>query len=423
MANEKKLTNAPDDTAKDGNNASKNKAIKALDTGVQSAVQTDTANPARPQTGVAAAPSVRYDPAVDYQAKINEAAAAGNYSAAAGYEQQRNTKIRGEGLDYGQTNYYKSYLPGGSDYVAKILGEVNANDPNSIYGAYREIITQPGSTTDLSDYLNKLYDANLEAQKAGLEQEYAGYETALDAQARKAEEAAQKNLTRAAVEAQQAQKAWNEAQNAYGLSSGAQGQAALARNNQLQGNVTAIRTAQQAALADIEQQRTTYKQQYEAALREAAAGNDYQRAQALYQEAVRQDEALKAQQSQINEWALSYLSGLGSAASAASAGRSGSSGGSGGSGGGAASLLDAKTIAALRQQALEGDYAGALGMLMYYDEMTPGSVTETVYNAIFGGLDDPYAQGGGGNAPNGYSGLKPSSPPYQLRRTTTVGLN
>ena len=281
MANEKKLINDPNETAKDGNNASQNKERRTLDAVVpQPGSPSLTTQPVAPQTNIASASPVSspsqqsapasYDVNTDYQAKINEAVAAGNYGAAAEYERARNAKIQGQGLGYDQTHLYESYLPGGSNYVSDLLGKVNTNDPSSIYGAYREIITQPGQVTDLSEYLRQMYDANLKAQQAGLEQEYAGYNEALDAQAKKAEEAAQQNMTRAAVESQQAQKAWAEAQNAYGLSSGAQGQAALARSNQLQSDVTAIRTAQQAALAGIEQQRTTYKQQYEAALREAA---------------------------------------------------------------------------------------------------------------------------------------------------------
>lgn len=401
MANEKKLINDPNDTAKDGNNASQNKERRTLETvAPQAGSPSLTTQPVAPQTSIASASPVSspsqqsapasYDANTDYQAKINEAVAAGNYGAAAEYERARNAKIQGQGLSYDQTHLYESYLPGGSNYVSDLLGKVNANDPNSIYGAYREIITQPGQVTDLSEYLRQMYDANLKAQQAGLAQEYAGYSEALDAQAKKAEEAAQQNMTRTAVESQQAQKSWAEAQNAYGLSSGAQGQAALARSNRLQSDVTAIRTAQQAALAGIEQQRTTYKQQYEAALREAAASNDYQRAQALYQEAVRQDEALKAQQAQINEWALGYLSNLGSAASYRGSG--GGSGGYGGSGGGSA--LTMKEIDALRDLALQGDTAGALAKINLY-----GGVTEGQWDYIWAGLGNPYGSTG---APSGY---------------------
>lgn len=404
MANEKKLINDPNDTAKDGNNASQNKAQKTLDTvAPQAGSPSLTTQPVAPQTSIASTTPVSspsqqsapasYDANTDYQAKINEAVAAGNYGAAAEYERARNAKIQGQGLGYDQTHLYESYLPGGSNYVSDLLGKVNPNDPSSIYGAYREIITQPGQVTDLSEYLRQMYDANLKAQQAGLEQEYAGYNEALDAQAKKAEEAAQQNMTRAAVEAQQAQKAWAEAQNAYGLSSGAQGQAALARSNQLQSDVTAIRTAQQAALAGIEQQRTTYKQQYEAALREAAASNDYQRAQALYQEAVRQDEALKAQQAQINEWALAYLSNLGSAAS-----YGGSSGGSG-SGGSGGSRLSASEVQKLRERVLNGDAEGVEYELERLAVENPGALTNSDYSYIWNGI-----QQDANGAPSGYDG-------------------
>lgn len=410
MANDKKLINDPNETAKDGNNASQNKERRTLDAVVpQPGSPSLTTQPVAPQTSIASASPVSspsqqsapasYDANTDYQAKINEAVAAGNYGAAAEYERARNAKIQGQGLGYDQTHLYESYLPGGSNYVSDLLGKVNPNDPSSIYGAYREIITQPGQVTDLSEYLRQMYDANLKAQKAGLEQEYAGYNEALDAQAKKAEEAAQQNMTRTAVESQQAQKAWAEAQIAYGLSSGAQGQAALARSNQLQSDVTAIRTAQQAALAGIEQQRTTYKQQYEAALREAAASNDYQRAQALYQEAVRQDEALKAQQAQINEWALGYLSNLGSAASYRGSGsRTGQTTPTGGLTG---SNLTLKELDAIRDLVLQGDNNRALAAINLYGGVN--AIGQTGWDYVWGDID-PYAAD---DVPNGYTGEIP----------------
>lgn len=53
-----------------------------------------------------------YDKDTDYSQKMSEAAAAGDYAAAAIYEQQRNEKIQGEGLtQYQPTNDYAQYLP------------------------------------------------------------------------------------------------------------------------------------------------------------------------------------------------------------------------------------------------------------------------------------------------------------------------
>ena len=53
---------------------------------------------------------VNYDPAIDYQAKINEAVKAGDYAAASKYEAQRNAKLIGLGRgDEVTTNYIQVY--------------------------------------------------------------------------------------------------------------------------------------------------------------------------------------------------------------------------------------------------------------------------------------------------------------------------
>lgn len=53
-----------------------------------------------------------YDPNVDYATEINKAIAAGDYRTAGIREQQRNEKIRGEGLtQYQTTSHYADYLP------------------------------------------------------------------------------------------------------------------------------------------------------------------------------------------------------------------------------------------------------------------------------------------------------------------------
>ena len=94
--------------------------------------------------------------------------------------------------------------------------------------------------------------------------------------------------------------------NAYGLNSGAIGQAALAQNNQLQSNLNTLESAQAAAQAEIEQQRVLLGQQYQLAINQAMAENNYNKAQALYQEAVRQDELLVQEQQFAANLALQY---------------------------------------------------------------------------------------------------------------------
>ena len=107
-------------------------AVKKASSGKQNV----TAQPvAQPSAG-----GVQYDKNTDYQAAINSAVAAKDYAAAAQYEKLRNAKIRGEGLNYEQTNQYASYLPESQksyngvdyntavDYMAKIQDAVKRGD-------------------------------------------------------------------------------------------------------------------------------------------------------------------------------------------------------------------------------------------------------------------------------------------------------
>ena len=125
-------------------------AVKKASSGEQvAAVPTTpkTAEPTTAQQNVTAQPvaqpsagGVQYDKNTDYQAAINSAVAAKDYAAAAQYEKLRNAKIRGEGLNYEQTNQYASYLPESQksyngvdyntavDYMAKIQDAVKRGD-------------------------------------------------------------------------------------------------------------------------------------------------------------------------------------------------------------------------------------------------------------------------------------------------------
>ena len=76
----------------------------------------------------------------------------------------------------------------------------------------------------------------------------------MDYEQKQAQKQADANLNRTYVEAAKAAKNYGEVQNAYGLTSGAMAQAKLAQDNQLRGDLTSIRTAQQNADAQIERQ-------------------------------------------------------------------------------------------------------------------------------------------------------------------------
>lgn len=151
------------------------------------------------------------------------------------------------------------------------------------------------------EFINKMYDSNLESQKQTLQTDYETNVSDLDAQKQKNQRQTDANLTRTYVEAAKAQKSYNEVQNAYGLTSGAMAQAGLARDNQLQGDLTALRATQQTADAEIERQRGLLAKEYSSAIAKAQADNDMQRAQALYEAAKADEERLLAMQKEAGQ--------------------------------------------------------------------------------------------------------------------------
>lgn len=150
--------------------------------------------------------------------------------------------------------------------------------------------------TATKEYITQMYDENYNAQKAQLDQNYQQGVSDLEGQQQKAQKQADANLTRTYVEAAKAAKNYGEVQNAYGLSSGAMAQAKLAQNNQLQSDLTAIRTAQQNVDADVEREKGLLAQQYAAAITKAKSENNMELARALYEQAREDDKALLQRQ-------------------------------------------------------------------------------------------------------------------------------
>lgn len=97
--------------------------------------------------------TMAYDKTVDYQALINQAAAKGDYSAAAKYEQQRNEKISGENLGYSQTSEYAAYLPKSYDGVeydlaTDYMSKINQAMRNGDYSAAAKYEQQRNAKID-----------------------------------------------------------------------------------------------------------------------------------------------------------------------------------------------------------------------------------------------------------------------------------
>ena len=176
----------------------------------------------------------------------------------------------------------------------------------------------------IENYLQMMYAANLQSQTLALQQ---AYEKNLADLATAEEQAAaayaDKQRQTAGQSAQQA-AGWREVANAMGLNSGTFGQAALAQNNQLQSDLTTLNAAQAQSQAELERQRALLGQEYQNAILKAQADNNMELAYALYQEAVRQDEALRQQQQFEASLAADLTSQLLGMAGSLSGGSSGS---------------------------------------------------------------------------------------------------
>ena len=143
-----------------------------------------------------------------------------------------------------------------------------------------------------NDYINSVYDAQLEAQKQALESAYNQKEAEYSAAEAKipAQYDAQRNALSAQNEIEKAN--FNEQAAASGLNVGAGSQARLSQSNAYQQGMTAIGKAQAGAASKLQVERTKAKTAYQDAIQQAIKDNDARRAQALYQEAQRIDDNL-----------------------------------------------------------------------------------------------------------------------------------
>lgn len=182
------------------------------------------------------------------------------------------------------------YLGGadGSQYLT--LGELGLAE-NGGSGA-----SAGASGGDLSDYLRQMYGAMTDAQVAELK---AAYEKNLAEIQRNKEEVAgryQEARNQTAGAAELAERNFNEYAAARGLNTGTGGQAELARNVTLQGNLNSLNAEEASAYAELELARTNAETEYNLAVAQAEANGQYELAAALYEEGVRTQEMLAAQQ-------------------------------------------------------------------------------------------------------------------------------
>lgn len=218
-----------------------------------------------------------YDKNVDYSDLIAAEAAKGvnaDKQLLAELEAARNAKIAGENLDYTQTNVYTQEF----------------GTPPHYYTA-----------EDHSDYINEIYAAAERQALSALEGAYHEQLAAYDSEAAALPGLYREAKNQSAASAAVTQQSMNERFTASGLNSGAQGQAALALGIASQGELAGLDAERASRLADIEAQRAQTKQQYQNAVAQAIAQNEIERANALYQEAVRVDNSFAAIDAELLE--------------------------------------------------------------------------------------------------------------------------
>lgn len=243
-----------------------------------------------------------YDPNVDYSDLIAQEAAKGvnaNRQLLAQYEAQRNAKITAERLPYAQTSVYTNEL-------GRPLGYYQAEDR--------------------SDYINELYDTAREQALSALESAYDREVTSYDYAAARIPAQYYDARNAASTEAALARQSVNEQFAASGLNTGAAGQARLSLAVAEQGALGALGREQAAALAELEMRRAEAESEYKAAVAEAIASSELERAQALYDEAVRVESSYRTySEDLLAAWGLT-LAGTPAAAETAAAGTSGGGG-------------------------------------------------------------------------------------------------
>ena len=117
-----------------------------------------------------------YNKDTDYKALIEKAAAKGDYVTAAKQEQQRNSKIENEGLDYQTTSDYAGWLDT-RDYGEEIKSAISSGGSREkVYDLLSSRVQKASSTRGMDQWIrDDIYDMALDYLVSG--DSYAPYES------------------------------------------------------------------------------------------------------------------------------------------------------------------------------------------------------------------------------------------------------
>lgn len=167
------------------------------------------------------------------------------------------------------------------------------------------------TVNDYSQYLNDMYKAKQQAAIAALEAAYQQNLNSINRAGVGLAEAYQNARNQTAGASELAKRNFAQYAAASGLNTGAAGQAELARNVALMGNLNTINTQEAQSVADLELQKADAEVSYNNAIAQAEASGNYELANALYQEKVRYEtavnEAIQQQwQNALAQYQLQY---------------------------------------------------------------------------------------------------------------------
>ena len=146
------------------------------------------------------------------------------------------------------------------------------------------------SGSDASSYLKDMYAQNIAAQLASLKSTYEQNLADLEANAEKIPGIYQASRNETAAQNDVSRQAWQEYAAANGLNTGTSGQQELASSATLQRNLAEISGKESDALAANALEQKKLSVAYQNAVQQAQADGNFQLAQALYNEQVRQHE-------------------------------------------------------------------------------------------------------------------------------------
>lgn len=142
------------------------------------------------------------------------------------------------------------------------------------------------------DAINKIYDAQLESERLGLQMENAEALSDLEARRRQSVAQTDESLNDAYVDGLKKAKNFAEVQNAYGMGSGTFVQSQLARDAETQDTMTELRRLGLAADADYGMEGYDLAKAYRDSVAKATRSANLKRAQALFDAAESEEQTL-----------------------------------------------------------------------------------------------------------------------------------